>query len=136
MTEIKLDGPFKAGQVEAVARAICRHQCETMYLQRCKTQGCHSFKGQEAIAKAAIAALSALPTKVPEGWKPIETAPKMLTVLLFAVTDRDGETVRNWKMATGWFDEGQDRWHWDGYLLNDWGHQPTHWMPLPEPPPC
>ena len=78
-------------------------------------------------------------------WQPIETAPKMRTLLLFAVTDvaADG-TVRNWKMAsgswlTGYEDErsklaGYTPWQWDGHQVKVYEVAPTHWMPLPVPP--
>jgi hypothetical protein len=78
-------------------------------------------------------------------WQPIDSAPKMRTILMFAVTDRaDDGSVRNWKMATGsWhtgFDDamsasrGYTPWEWGGYQLKNYDHQPTHWMPLPAPP--
>lgn len=42
-------------------------------------------------------------------WQPIETCPKMRTVLMFAVSDiADDGTVRNWKMATGAWHEGYE----------------------------
>lgn len=78
-------------------------------------------------------------------WQPIESAPKMRTVLLFAVTDvaEDG-TVRNWKMATGSYHMGYEDerskargytpWEWGGHQLKAYEVQPTHWMPLPPPP--
>ena len=69
-------------------------------------------------------------------WQPIETAPKGRVILLWAVTDLgDGGEVRNWKMATGHTPfYGPIEWTWDGYRLRQWDVQPTHWMPLPEPP--
>jgi hypothetical protein len=78
-------------------------------------------------------------------WEPIETAPKMRTILLFAVTDRAADgTVRNWRMATGsWLEgyedersvaQGYTPWFWGGHQLKVYDHQPTHWMPLPSPP--
>lgn len=78
-------------------------------------------------------------------WQPIESCPKMRTVLLFAVTDvADDGTVRNWKMATGsWHTgyedarskaEGFTPWNWDGHQLKVYELQPTHWMPLPSAP--
>jgi hypothetical protein len=74
-------------------------------------------------------------------WQPIETAPKMKVILLFAVTDVDDDgRVRNWKMATGsWHtgwegDETQTAWFWDGYQVPKYATKPTHWMPLPEAP--
>jgi hypothetical protein len=57
-------------------------------------------------------------------WKPIETAPK------------DGTTIITWEpdgkgVYFEWWDE--DSWYYD----EEWGNgskNPTHWMPLPEPP--
>ena len=76
-------------------------------------------------------------------WQPIETAPKMKTVLLFAVTDvaEDGR-VRNWQMGTGFYHEGwtdarnngASPWEWEGHHVQPWQPLPTHWMPLPMPP--
>lgn len=78
-------------------------------------------------------------------WQPIETAPKMRTILLFAVSDVDEHgAVKNWKMATGsWHTgyedqhtraEGLTPWRWDGRQLKVYDLHPTHWMPLPDPP--
>jgi hypothetical protein len=78
-------------------------------------------------------------------WQPIETAPKMRTLLLFAVSDVDANgTVRNWHMATGSYHTGYDDeyskargispWCWDGHQLKVYELHPTHWMPLPDPP--
>lgn len=70
-------------------------------------------------------------------WQPIETAPLMKTIILWAATDiaEDGK-ILNWKMETGWKHllDGSDFWIWDGRLLTLYDIQPTHWMPLPEPP--
>lgn len=78
-------------------------------------------------------------------WETIDTAPKMRTILLFAVSDvADDGTVLNWKMATGSYHTGYDDersreqgyspWEWDGHQLMDYQLQPTHWMPLPKGP--
>jgi hypothetical protein len=78
-------------------------------------------------------------------WQPIETAPKDGTIILLAP-----------HMMTGWWEFGDDNWqvlhirlNADGTIANDWsvqpkmvfclstdmlGAEPTHWMPLPEPP--
>lgn len=83
-----------------------------------------------------------------DGWQPIETAPKLLNILLFAVIDRaDDKTIRNWKMGTGYFHEGwtDDRgtyeegkgkspWCWEGRHIDPWEPLPTHWHMLPPPP--
>lgn len=68
-------------------------------------------------------------------WQPIESAPKMQTILLHAKTD-DG----NWKTATGFYHDGfegdpvKTPWNWEGNQLRSYDVQPTHWMPLPLPP--
>lgn len=78
-------------------------------------------------------------------WQPIETAPKMRTILLFAVSDVDEHgSVKNWKMATGsWHTGYEDErskaagltpWEWDGHRVKVYELHPTHWMPLPAPP--
>lgn len=64
-------------------------------------------------------------------WQPIETAPKMRTILLFAVTDTE---TGNWKMATGFWHTGWNEWEWDGRILKGYDTKPTHWSPLPPPP--
>jgi len=68
-------------------------------------------------------------------WQPIETAPKMKVLLLWAATDiAYNGVILNWKMATGSWSSGHEAWIWDGRLLASYEVQPTHWMPLPEPP--
>jgi hypothetical protein len=81
----------------------------------------------------------------PADWQPIATAPKMQTILLFAVTDiaPDG-TVRNWRKETGCWMTGYDTdscrkqnltpWRWGSDQLKTYQVQPTHWMPLPPSP--
>lgn len=58
-------------------------------------------------------------------WHPIETAPKDgRDVLLFTPSPFNGITIGSWgKWIGGWGDQ-------DGDMYPD----PTHWMPLPEPP--
>jgi hypothetical protein len=104
---------------------------------------------ERAVAEleALRAALDAQPPQAPQKdrWQPIETAPKMRTILLFAVTDlADDGTVLNWKTATGSWHTGyeDDRskaqgltpWEWDGHRVKVYELHPTHWMPLPDPP--
>ncbi len=75
-------------------------------------------------------------------WQPIETAPESLTILLFAVTDRDAAGAPlNWKTATGYRVPGtvhkyenETEWQWDGRRVKTWDIVPTHWMPLPGAP--
>jgi len=88
---------------------------------------------------------AALPAAPAEAWQPIETAPKMRTILLFAVTDVDERgVVKNWKMATGSYHEGYEDarskaegispWKWDGHQLKVYEIHPTHWAALPAAP--
>ena len=67
-------------------------------------------------------------------WQPIDTAPKDKFVLLAGPS---GYTTIETVFATGrtcsdyrvgrWIDHANDD-------LTDWGFNPTHWMPLPDPP--
>lgn len=68
-------------------------------------------------------------------WQPIETAPKMKNLLLWAATDvgENGE-IKNWKMDTGYWSSGVECWVWSGYQVRKVDIQPTHWMSLPDPP--
>lgn len=96
-------------------------------------------------ARAAIAALQAVPAASEVGWQPIESAPKDGTRVLLAP-----------HMMTGWWEFGDDEWvvtaiplEEDRTIANDWtvqprlffclyakqfGVEPTHWRPLPKPP--
>ena len=71
-------------------------------------------------------------------WQPIETAPKDGTrILVTGGTFRreDEDEKRPAWTAIVWWDSDQRVW-WGGYLAQDVGvwYEPTHWMPLPEPP--
>lgn len=77
------------------------------------------------------------------GWQPIETAPKDgVAVLLWGgrpdrCSDEMHPVDEHWLMprpVSGWWDH--NRWR---YCLYDSGYygdyeNPTHWMPLPDPP--
>jgi hypothetical protein len=74
------------------------------------------------------------------GWRPIDSAPRMKTILLFAVTDiGEGGAILNWRMGSGCWHSGwenDDRyspWEW-GRQLYKYDVQPTHWMEMPKPP--
>lgn len=89
-----------------------------------------------AQVRAAIAALQA----EPQGWRPIETAPKD-EATYFLATNGSGVWVAHWQPVAGSgyrFDNP-----WRTVMLNHWHIEdkqrrydpPTHWMPLPSTPP-
>ena len=79
-------------------------------------------------------------------WQPIETAPKTGRIILLGYYNNHGM----WRTLRGqWINEGElDDWYSDadneaGWFetsvesnddVNCWQTNPTHWMPLPEPP--
>lgn len=65
-------------------------------------------------------------------WQPIETAPKMREIILWA--DTSTPEFSNWKMASGFFHDGMEVWIWGGEQVREWAFPPTHWTPLPPPP--
>jgi hypothetical protein len=104
-------------------------------------QAACALLGQWALAHRALISSTLRAGESNDGWMPIATAPKMKVLLLFAVSDVDGNgAVRNWKMATGSYhtgyvdDEKYSPWEWDGRQLRSYDLQPTHWRPLPLPP--
>ena len=73
-------------------------------------------------------------------WQPIETAPKDGSwVLVFDPSNID-ESYEVRPVSAQWTEDmngGKTDWHWqfawfDGGYFGDC--EPTHWMPLPEPP--
>jgi hypothetical protein len=68
------------------------------------------------------------------GWRPIGTAPRMKCILLWGATDVAEGEIKNWKMDTGYWSTGAETWVWEGRQVRKYDPQPTHWMPLPEPP--
>jgi hypothetical protein len=70
-----------------------------------------------------------------EPWRPIETAPKMKNIILWAATDvSDSGEIKNWKMETGYWNAGAETWVWGGSQVRKYDIQPTHWLPMPPPP--
>jgi hypothetical protein len=65
-------------------------------------------------------------------WKPIETAPKDGTRILVFDREYHGEIAAcEFNKEWGWVERGLD------YATEVWGYgemEPTHWMPLPQPP--
>jgi hypothetical protein len=89
---------------------------------------------RDAIARefAADLAKHRISSQALVAWQPIETAPKMRGVMLWA--DTSTPDFRNWKMGTGYFSTAHDAWIWEGEIVRKWAHPPTHWQPLPSPP--
>ena len=98
--------------------------------------GADNLMGNVDIARAALDG----PEVAPNGWQPIETAPRDgRELLLFSPYDEPNEYVGFW----GWTELPQghpDYWagwsYVDELLINHCIDEPapTHWMPLPEPP--
>lgn len=65
------------------------------------------------------------------GWQPIETAPKDGTWVMLGRAGRMPE-VGSWENGSPWL----DGWFCGGERSDSYGpdFDPTHWMPLPEPP--
>lgn len=63
-------------------------------------------------------------------WKPIETAPKDGTEILVRGPQRDGGVYHD---VQAWPD-GWTGMPWPVALMDYAAGEPTHWMPLPEPP--
>lgn len=82
------------------------------------------------ILALADTALSALPAQ--SGWLPIESAPKMKEILLWA--DTSTPDFPNWRMASGYYHSEMNVWIWGGEQVHDWNFPPTHWQPLPAAP--
>ena len=66
-------------------------------------------------------------------WQPIETVPMMTDVLLW---DGTSQNVGHCDMTDydGYYDEPVLASNIHGGWLDAEDYQPTHWMPLPEPP--
>ena len=63
------------------------------------------------------------------GWRPIETAPKDGTNILL----REGSDVSQGGWLTGMAQGTEDE-HYAGWWSVNCFDNPTHWMPLPQPP--
>ena len=75
------------------------------------------------IAFQAGAALAGAAAAIPEGWKPIETAPKDGTRFLAVCATGQTRLVR-------WADFGGDKYPIADPAGTIWDDAPTHWMPL------
>ena len=69
-------------------------------------------------------------------WQPIDTAPRDGTRILLAWAGSEvtegywmGDSSRNYWGVVGWFSIDED-------VLTSRPSRPSHWMPLPQPPPA
>ena len=112
---------------------------EWALLGRMNSETCASLEAAKAAAQAdyearILSSLESAPQPaVPEGWRPIETAPK------------DGKPIDVWtKGGERWSDVKWDKkkCYWVAWQLGDFDNMgfirldsdPTHWMPHPSPP--
>ena len=98
----------------------------------CRTRSYHDNM-EQAIAwaneKERNRILAALEPAAPQGWQPIETAPKDGTQIDVWCPDADD----GYRVADAWVDHaGNWRCCFDNNVR--WARQPTHWQPLPVPP--
>ena len=84
---------------------------------------------QEVKAAIERATREAIGRHTTAGWQPIETAPKDGTYILLIGTQAGLPDKRWIAPVTGHWSTNRT-WHCDSFNLNN----PTHWMPLPEPP--
>jgi hypothetical protein len=69
-------------------------------------------------------------------WQPIETAPKDGTRILGFNRCDDGIAIYRWDVQP-YHKKPRPYWQMECCINQRWfseGRQPTHWMPLPEPP--
>jgi hypothetical protein len=68
------------------------------------------------------------PNPPPDGWMPIETAPKNIILRLAAYITPSPAAFSNGSRPHWAFGEGRELWpgHWSGIL----GGRPSHWLPL------
>lgn len=148
---------------EALAELICylpdivKNAMLVMWREICADTGCHPLDIEHGKSKfltfeprhwaqmtgnmvatnarAALQVATAAVRRDASEWQPLETAPKMKNILMWAATDiTDTGEVKNWKMETGFWSNGLMDWIWGGYAVGNYSVRPTHWMPLPELP--
>ena len=85
-------------------------------------------------SRAMKAALESFAARiVPEGWRPIESAPKDGTSFLAFAADPISKDpnyfgVAQWAERQNWHPRSVEGWFWSFSI------RPTHWMPLPSSP--
>lgn len=103
----------------------------------------HQVKIRIQDVDTARASLAAVQDFIRRQWQPISTAPKDGTNFLIFTTERGISTGQMYREAVGYSaekDAQEWREYWTDFTVGDWGMEeyrelnPTHWMPLPEPP--
>ena len=87
-----------------------------------------------AAAQKVIDAAGNLIAQVPEGWRPIDTAPKELGKRILGLKDCGEGTLTSISIV---FRLNDGEWHLDGCApstAEGLGYRVTHWMPLPAAP--
>lgn len=68
-------------------------------------------------------------------WQPIDTAPKDKHILLFGMQRPMPQLYAKIpQVFSGYWDNIDEAWCSDGSTWEGPFYDPTHWMPLPEPP--
>jgi hypothetical protein len=65
-----------------------------------------------------------------DGWQTIETAPKTGKIIILYGKTKHAQFHH---VGVGHWYKTYNKWAWDTYL-GDEPRQPTHWMPMPNPP--
>jgi len=108
----------------------------------------HSNDMKEEFRRLVYDALTCPPlSALPEGWRPIETAPKNGSTMLLGYLNIAGKwrtTRGQWmsedEIAETWKDpdDGEEGWYETCVEADDipncWRINPSHWMPLPKAP--
>jgi len=82
---------------------------------------------KEHSLKRAQAAIDAMPAQASQGWQDIETAPTGKNE--FTISERMLVLVPPYGASCAHYDNG-----WNCHSILNKEAEPTHWMPLPEPP--
>ena len=115
------------------AELIARHRVMTKTMTSYGLDTCAALCLESADMLEADGTFIDEGTKAPQlavpAWMPIETAPKDGQCLLWVDTDDGGEVMTLLRDSNGcWLYEGKPVYSASFYI------EPTHWMPLPQPP--
>lgn len=129
-----------AGAVRLILAALTAAEArppQQSWCPHCGLSGTHSAECRyEQFATSPVAAAEARGPHPQQNWQPIATAPKDRERHLLFVPDE--ETSSYSRQIGSWCDDTQEDpfWLYEGERqeLYSRAHQPTHWMPLPDPP--